>query len=306
MNTFLVAGTLLVWAAAPAALFAQAASPPTPLPRTEALRVKFKVGETLYYHLVEDTDGSYLEPHTKLIPIQSHVEMTLHQTVTALRETDGAGLVDFGIDSMTITVNKQKPDFLHPADPDILANLAKLIVLPSGKISETLVNPAFDADEALLGEDPAHQNALAGLGELPLFPLKAGDKWKSAVFIGMIGEQTNAALSLTAWEAKDTATLAVITQILKGKFETPAADLGRSSCDMKIAGWTSGTQTVRFNVDAGAVESRDSVVWMTVHLTSRNDEGRFVGSPTRMWVKVTSKLTQTAAPAKTSATKSPT
>ena len=292
MNTFLVAGILLVWAASPAALFAQTPPPAAPAPRTETLRVKFKVGETLRYHLVEDTDGYSLEPHKKLTPIQSHVETTLHQTVTAVRETDGAGLVDFGIDSMVVTADKKKPDSVAPFDMDVLASLAKLVVLPSGKIGETLVNPLFDAAESLPGEDPAHQSVLASLGELPPSPLKAGDKWKSAVFIGMVGEQTNATLSLTAWESKDTATLAVIKQALKGKFGTPAADLGRPSCDMKISGWTSGTQTVRFNVDAGTVESRESVVWMTVHLTSRNEDGKFVGLPTRMWVKVTSKLTR--------------
>lgn len=321
MNTFLVAGTILVWAASPAALFAQAALPAAPLPppapaaprteilHTETLRVKFHVGDTLYYRLTEDTVGFYLEPHRKLVPIQSHVEMSLHQTVTALRDTDSAGLLDFGIDSLTTTVDKKKPSDttnLSP-DPAILANLAKLVVLPSGKIGETLVNPEFNADEALPGEDPAHQSVLAGLGELPPTPVQVGDKWKSPVFIGMIGEQTNAALSLAAWEKtattkdtppKDAATIAVIKQVLQGRFGTPAADAARPKCDMKITGWTSGTQTVRFNVEAGSVESRDSVVWMTVLLTQKDDEGRFSGTPTKMWVKVTSKLTQTAAPVK--------
>lgn len=307
MNTFLVAVTLLVWAASPAALFAQAAPPAAPLPstpRTENLRVKFKVGETVYYRLVEDTIGYSLEPHGKLTPIQSHLELTLHQTVSALRETDGAGLLDFGIDSMTVTVDKQKPPETTGSSPDpaVLASLAKLVVLPSGKIGETLINPLFDAAESLLGEDPAHQSPVASLGELPPGPVQVGGKWKSPVFLGMVGEQTNASLSLTAWEKaaapKEAATLAVIKQVLKGKFGTPAADLGKTSCDMKIAGWTSGTQTVRFNVEAGTVESRDSVVWMTVQLTARNDEGRFAGTPTKMWVRVTSKLTQAAAAAK--------
>ena len=310
MNTFFVVGTFLVWAS-PAALFAQAAPPAAsplpaastpPAPRTKTLRVKFKVGETLHYRLVEDTVGYSLEPHKKLVPIQSQVEMTLHQTVTAVRETDGAGILDFGIDSMAVTVDKQKPPETTGSSPDpaILASLAKLVVLPSGKIGETLVNPLFDAAESLLGEDPAHQSVLAGLGELPPDPVQVGSKWKSLVFLGMVGEQTNASLSLTAWEKtpapKDPATLAVIKQVLKGKFGTPAADLGRPICDMRITGWTSGTQTVRFNVEAGTVESRDSVVWMTVLLTPRNDEGRFAGTPIRMWIKVTSKLTQIAAP----------
>ena len=230
--------------------------------------------------------------------------MTLHQTVTAVRETDGAGLLDFGIDSMAVTVDKHKPPETAGSSPDpaILARLAKLVVLPNGKIGETLVNPLFDAAESLLGEDPAHRSVLAGLGELPPDPVQVGSKWKGLVFLGMVGEQTNASLSLTAWEKipapKDPARLAVIKQVLKGKFGTPAADLERSICDMRITGWTSGTQTARFNVEAGTVESRDSVVWMTVLLTPRNDEGRFAGTPIRMWIKVTSKLTQIAAPAK--------
>ncbi len=282
------------------------------VPRTETLRLQFKSGETLYYRLVEDTDGSYRETGGKLTPIKSHLDMQMHQTTTDRRDADGAGMIGFGIDLMTVTVDKKPTD--STSDPVILANLAALVVLPSGKITDTLVNPAFNADESLPGEDPAHMNVLAGLGELPPTPVKVGSVWKGSVFLGLVGEKTEANLSLIGWETKDTATVAVIKQTLKGSFSTsaasavpppsdlkadsdaPAGNAAHRSRDIKIAGWTAGTRTVRLNVDSGIVESQESVVWMTVFLTPRNEDGRFVGTPIQMWVKVTSKLTRTDAP----------
>ncbi len=308
MNTFLTSAVLLS-VLSPAAAFAQAAPPATPVPpatapapRTETLRLKFKSGEMLYYRLVEETAGSYREPRGKLTPIQSHLEIGMHQTTTDRREADGAGLIRFGIDSMTVTVDKKPPNDPAP-DPAVLANLAALVVLPSGKLEDTAINPAFDAKESLPGEDPAHMNALAGFGELPPAPVSVGSRWKSPVFLGLIGEKTAADLSLTAWETKDVATLAVITQALKGSFSTPPPEIKPDSDpqrrgDMKITGWTAGTRTVRLNVEAGRVESQESVVWMTVLLTPRDENGKFTGLPTRMWIKVTSTLVRTAAPTK--------
>ena len=311
MNTFLTSAVLLSVLSS-AAVFAQPAAPippvvpapPAPAPRTETLRLKFSSGETLYYRLTEDTDGSYREPGGRLTPIKSHLEMRMHQTTNAVREADGAGMIGFGIDSMTVTVDNKPPTGPAP-DPAVLANLAALVVLPGGRIEETAVNPAFDADESLPGEDPAHMNALAGLGELPSAPVGVGSKWNTPVLTGLVGEKTAADLTLTAWETKDAATLAVIKQTLHGTFSTPAVaaprpagDTRPSGGDMNITGWTSGTRTVRLNVEAGTVESQDSVVWMTVLLTSRDGDGKFSGPPTRMWVKVTSTLVRTAAPAK--------
>ena len=310
MNTLFLTGTVLLSVTSSAAVFAQSVPAPTPpsspaptapVLHMETLRLKFSVGETLYYSLTEDTEGNYREPHGKLIPIKSHLEMQMHQTTTALRDTDSAGLVSFGIDSLTATVDKQPP-LDTPPDPAVLANLAALIVLPSGKLEETRVNPAFDADQSLPGEDPAHMNALAGLGELPPGPVQSGSRWKSPVFLGLIGEKTTADLMLSGWETKEAATIAVIKQTLRGSFSTPVRPVPSTNArvadgDMKIRGLTSGIRTVRFNVEAGTVESRDSVVWMTVLLTPKNEEGKFTGTPTRMWVKVTSKLVQTAAPA---------
>ena len=297
MNTFLTSAVLLS-VLSPAAVFAQLAAPAPPAApalRTETLRLKFKTGETLYYRLTEDTDGSYREPGGRLTPIKSHLEMQMHQTTTDVREADGAGLIGFGIDSMAVTVDKKPPQ--TTPDPAVLANLAALVVLPSGKIGETAVNPAFDAAEALPGEDPTHMIALAGLGELPPTPVQVGSTWKSSVFLGLAGEKTAADLSLTAWETKNAAVLAVIKQSLRGTFSTAPGSAAPASGDMKIAGWTSGTRTVRLNAEAGSVESQDSVIWMTVLLTPKDDNGKFTGPPTRMWVKVTSTMTRTAAPA---------
>lgn len=308
MNTFLTSAVLLS-VLSPAAVFAQAAAPvppAAPAPRTETLRLKFKTGETLYYRLTEDTDGSYREPGGRLIPIKSHLEMQMHQTTTDVREADGAGMIGFGIDSLTVTVDKKPPD--RTPSPAILANLAALVVLPNGKFEETAVNPAFSADESLPGEDPAHMNALAGLGELPAAPVGIGSRWKSPVLTGLAGETTAAALLLTSWETKDAGTLAVITQTLKGSFSTPPpagpspSDIkagldAPAGSDMKISGWTSGTRTVRFHVEAGRVESQDSVILMTVLLTPQGATGKLTGPPTRMWVKVTSALVRIAAPA---------
>ncbi len=304
MNTFLAATTLLV-AAFAAGASAQVPSLPVPatsplppvVPRKETLRLKFPVGQTLYYTLTEDTAGSYLEPHRRIIPIKSHLEMQEHQTVADLRETDSAGLVDMGVDSMTVTVD-DKPSPLPSGALAAMTALTRLIVLKNGKLEATVVDPGFNAEEVLTGEDPAHLNVLSGLGELPAAPVQAGDKWKSVSFLGMTDEHSTADVLLAAWETKDAATIAVIKQAIHGQFGTPAAALSDPKADdLKIKGWLSGTRTVRLNVEAGTIDSADSLVYMTVLLTPKGDDGKYTAAPTRMWVKVTSKTTQTSAPA---------
>lgn len=272
-----------------------AAAPPAPAPRKETLRLKFPVGQTLYYRLKEDTAGSFLEPHRKITPIKSHLETQEHQTVADQREADSAGLIDVGVDSMAVTVD-DKP---VPSDAAAaLTTLARLVVLKNGTLEATLVNPDVNAEEVLTGEDPAHMNVLAGVGELPAAPVEAGDKWKGVTFLGMTGEHSTADFSLAAWETKDAATIAVIKQVIRGQFGTPAATLsGLKAGDLKIKGWLSGTRTVRLNVEAGTVDSEDSVVSMTVLLTPKGGDGNYDAAPTRMWVKVTSKTTRAAAPA---------
>ena len=305
MNVFLTTATLLLAAFAASALAQASPAPPALLPvasppavpRKETLRLKFPVGQTLYYTLTEETAGSYLEPHHRMTPIKSHLKMQEHQTVADLRETDSAGLVDVGVDSMTVTVD-DKPSPLPGDAPAVMAALARLVVLKNGKLEATLVNPDVNAEEVLTGEDPAHMNVLAGLGEMPAAPVGVGDKWKSASFLGMSDEHSTADLSLAAWETKDAATIAVIKQVIQGQFGTPASALGGMKVDdLKVKGWLSGTRTVRLNVEAGTIDSADSLVYMTVLLTPKGDDGKYTAAPTRMWVKVTSKTIQTSAPA---------
>ena len=294
MNTSLLAGTLLFLAVCPATGTAQSdPAAPAPAPRTEYLRLYFPVGQTLYYSLTEDTIGTSLEAHGKPTRINSHLEMHLHQTVTGLQASDSAGLIEIGIDSLTVTVDK-KPT--PPTDSDLaaMADMVKLVVLPNGKLESALVNPALNVSEALTGEDPAHLNALAGLGVLPETPLKVGDTWKSPVFQGMEGEQTTADLTLTGWEKQGAASIAVIKQALHGKFGTPAADTAQPPGELKIAGGEFGTRTVRFNVEAGTVQSEESLVYLNAVLTTCIEQ--HPPTTTRMWVKVTSKMVQTDAP----------
>lgn len=83
---------------------------PTAAAALVTLRYKFAVGQTRRFQydmcqtvksirpadgaatlLTEDTEGNCREPHGKLIPIKSPLEMQVHQTTAALRDTDGAG-----------------------------------------------------------------------------------------------------------------------------------------------------------------------------------------------------------------------
>lgn len=294
MHTPLFAVTALLLTVLSGGAEAQSASsavlPTVPVPRAETLRLKFTPGETLYYRLVEDTTGTYTELHTKPQPIKSHVEMLLHQTVTTVRAADGAALVEVGIDSMVVTVDGE----LSPISDDTLAqmnHLAALIVLPSGKLEDTQANPDFNAEEVLTGEDPCHMNALAALGELPGTPVKVGDTWKSAVFLGFVGEKSTATLSLTDWAKKDDHTVAVITQAITGICNTPIAAAGHKASDLKIAGQMDGTRTVRLNVEAGTIDGLTSQSSMTLTLTSQ-----FAKTPTRMQIQVKSDLTRTPPP----------
>lgn len=301
-NYSLAAAILL--AAGPLAAQAQTtapmpAPPAVPLPAPEAaahavtLRLKFTPGQIQYYTMTTDTNGTILTGQSGAgMPIQVHMQMLMHQTVKEVRAADGAATVDVGIDTMSMGMNGQT----FPMPPEKMAqmkSIGTMTILPTGKTLSFTPSPGLSAAGQMPGMDLSHANALGSLGAFPDSPLKAGDTWKSAVAAGMMGMQVASTFSLTSLDTAGGKTIAVIHQTTGGEFGAPGADGAAAPvpAGMKMVGTVKGTGTLRFDVDAGAVEGQTSQANITMTMTPPG-----ATAPMKMQMKARSTLARASAP----------
>lgn len=111
--------TAALLAACPLTAWAQDAAPATPAAPTAVtpgaastqpvtLRLKFTPGQTQYYSMSMDIDGTVQSPGAQTpFPIKNHIDMLMHQKVKDVRATDGAATLESGIDTMTFSMNGQ-------------------------------------------------------------------------------------------------------------------------------------------------------------------------------------------------------
>ena len=290
-NYSLVAAALL--AIFPAVAHAQAA-PAAPAPVT--LRLKFTPGQTLYYSMVSDTNGTVLMGQSAAgMPIQVHTKMLMHQTVKSVRASDGAATMDVGIDSMSLGMNGRA--FPMPADKlSQMKTLGTMLILPTGKTLSFTPSAALGAvAPPMPGMDMSHMSPMSSLGQFPDAPVKSGDTWKSAVAMGMMGAQVAAEFTLTGVDTTGGKTVAIITQTTSGTFDTSATAADGAAAPMPggmaMTGTVSGTGTLRFDVDAGTIVGQTSRASITMTMTPPGANG-----PVDMKMNVRSTLARAAAP----------
>lgn len=299
-NYTLAAAGLL--AACPLAARAQTAppavltAPPTAAPMTAqpvALRLKFTPGQTLYYSMVTDTDGTLLMGQGGAgMPLHIHMQMLMHQTVKSVQASDGAATLDVGMDTMSMGMNGQT----MPMPPDKLAQMktiGTMVILPTGKTVSFTPSEGLSAAGPAPGMDLTHMNAMGSLGQFPDGPVKAGDTWKSAVAMGMMGAQVAAGFTLLSLDTADGKTIAVVKQTTSGAFDTSAAVAGAAApAGLPMKGNVNGTGVLRFDVDAGAVVGQTSHANVTMTMTPPG-----APAPVNMEMKVSSTLKRASAPA---------
>lgn len=298
-NYFLAAAVLL--AASPLTAHAQTA---TPVPTSPALasaaqpvtlRLKFTPGQTLYYSMVTDTNGTVLTGQSGAgMPIQIHMQMLMHQTVKSVRASDGAATLDVGIDTISMGMNGQT----MPMPPEKLApmkTIGTMVILPTGKTVSFTPSAGLSAAGPMPGMDLTHMNAMGRLGQFPDAPVKAGDTWKSAVAMGMMGTSVAAGFMLLSLDTVEGKTIAIIKQTTNGTFDTTAPAAGTATpmpAGMAMNGNVDGTGTLRFDVDAGAVVGQTSRANVTMVMTPPG-----ATAPMNMQMKVSSTLKRASAPA---------
>ena len=293
----LAACPLVATAQTTAPMPAPPAAPVTAAPASAAqpvlLRLKFTPGQTLYYSMTTDTNGTILTGQSGAgMPIQIHMQMLMHQTVKDVRVSDGAATLDVGIDTMTMGMNNQT----MPMPPEKLAQMktiGTMVILPTGKSLSFTPSPGLSAAGPMPGMDMTHINAMGSLGQFPDASVKAGDTWKSAVATGMMGMQVASAFSLTGLDTTGGTTVALIKQTINGTFDTSAANGAASPAPagMAMKGSVSGTGTLRFDVDAGAVAGQTSHVSVTMTMMPPG-----ATAPMNMQMKANSTLARASAP----------
>lgn len=294
-NYALTAAALL--ATFPSVAHAQAA-PAAPAPVT--LRLKFTPGQTLYYSMVSDTNGTVLMGQSGAgMPVQVHTKMLMHQTVKSVRAADGAATMDVGIDSMSLGMNGKA--FPMPTDKlSQMKTLGTMLILPTGKTLSFTPSAALGAAAPPMpGMDMSHMSPMSSLGQFPDAPVKSGDTWKSAVAMGMMGAQVAAGFTLSGVETTGGKTVAIITQTTGGTFDTSAAAADGAAAPaapagMAMTGTVSGTGTLRFDVDAGTIVGQTSRASVTMTMTPPGANG-----PVNMKMNVHSTLARASAPVPT-------
>ena len=257
------------------------------------LRLKFTPGQTLYYSMVTDTNGTVLTGQSGAgMPIQIHMQMLMHQTVKSVRASDGAATLDVGIDTMSMGMNGQAmpPEKLAP-----MKAIGTMVILPTGKTVSFTPSAGLSTAGPMPGMDLTHMNSMGSLGRFPDAPVKAGDTWKSAVAMGMMGTNVAAEFTLLSLDTADGKTIAIIRQTTNGTFDTTAPAAGTAApmpAGMAMNGNVSGTGTLRFDVDAGAVVGQASRVNVTMAMTPPGTT-----APMNMQMKVSSTLRRASAPA---------
>jgi len=302
-NDLLAAAILLT--ACPVAAHAQIAAPVPATPAAPAtaapasaaqpvtLRLKFTPGQTLYYTMTTDTNGTMLTGQSGAgMPIQVHMQMLMHQTVKDVRASDGAATMDIGLDTMSMGMNGRT----MPLPPDKLAQMktiGTMTILPNGKTVSFTPSAGLSGAAPMPGMDLSHTNPMGSLGQLPDSPVKVGDTWKSAVAMGMMGTQVAAGFTLSSVDTAGGTTTALIKQTINGTFDTSTATGAAVSAPagMAMKGNVSGTSTLRFDVDAGAVAGQTSHANITMTMTPPG-----ATAPMKMQMKVNATLKRASAP----------
>ena len=297
-NYLLAAAVLL--AVSPLTAHAQTA---TPVPASPALasaaqpltlRLKFTPGQTLYYSMTTDTNGTMLTGQSGAgMPIQIHMQMLMHQTVKEVRASDGAATIDVGIDTMSMGMSGQT----MPIPSEKMAQMktiGTMVILPTGKTVSFTPSSALSTSGPMPGMDLSHTNAMGSMGQFPDAPVKIGDTWKSAIAAGMMGMQVASAFSLTSLDTADGKTVAIIHQTTNGTFGGPGADgaTAPGPVGMKMSGTVKGTGTLRFDVDAGTVLGQTSQADVAMTMTPPG-----ATEPMKMQMKAHSTLARASAPA---------
>lgn len=258
------------------------------------LRLKFTPGQTLYYSMTTDTNGTMLTGQSGAgMPIQVHMQMLMHQTVKEVRASDGAATIDVGIDTMSMGMSGQT----MPIPSEKMAQMktiGTMVILPTGKTVSFTPSSALSALGPMPGMDLSHTNAMGSMGQFPDAPVKIGDTWKSAIAAGMMGMQVASAFSLTSLDAADGKTVAIIHQTTNGTFGGPGADgaAAPGPVGMEMSGTVKGTGTLRFDVDAGTVLGQTSQADVAMTMTPPG-----ATEPIKMQMKAHSTLARASAPA---------
>jgi len=218
-----------------------------------------------------------------------------------VRAADGAATLETGIDALAFTMNGAT----MPVPPDKLSTLKTVgttVILPSGKVLSFTPSPTVGSSP-MPGMDMSHANALGSLGQLPDAPVKAGDTWKSAIAMGMAGVQVASGFTLTSVDTSGGKTIAVVNQTTEGEFDSATVkdkDASAMPLGLDAKGKVSGTGKLRFDVDAGALESAVNQSNLTMKLRTAADAP---GTTLQIKISTTMKRVEAPKPAETAAAK---
>ena len=269
---------LTAWSDAPAT--APTAVPATAAPAATApliLRYKFSPGQTLRYKLTVDSTGTLRMATGTTMPLKQHMEMTMRQSVTDVRASDGAATLSLGLEAVSGTMNGQA---LPPqATQAMQKDLGTMVLSPTGKVLSFQAQ-APQGGLAMPGMDM--KSMAQGRTVFPDGPVKVGDTWKSAITSEAVGMTMHTVSRLKSLDTSGGGSVAAIGQGISGTFDmTPpvpkAAPGDPAAPTTTITGTMTGSDTLKFDAAAGAVDGETSAMQML--LTIANHPPAAAGTP---------------------------
>ena len=254
----------LGFVAALAALAVGAVADPSTAPRTAVinpvtLRLKYRDGETLTYHMVFSTIETEYQNGVQKSNSDDKYDFTILQTVKSLDMPMQAATIetDVTLNSESLTTNERpQKDWVYSTLPTHILTSTSVIE-PDGK-----VDSLTDADSNLIHGMPAFMDTSCQMGS-PFFtpdrPVSVGNTWSNSSSVGTwsLGFDTNYRLANLLNVKGDL--VATLASTFTGKRNSPHVN----QTDYDLTTTVTGNQTLLFDNTSGVVQSETSTSQFT-------------------------------------------
>lgn len=223
------------------------------------LRLKYKTGEVLTYHLVLALIGASKVEDMPAINSIGKMDYTVTQTVKSVDPKTQAATIDTDVtlNSEAYTVNgRLLPDREHPKLPCLILT-STLVVEPDGKVDslkKTDNNP-FDNMPAFI--DPSGQ--MGGPFSSPDTPVKVGDAWNRTIPGGMSDLSYHTSYQLRSLSSVKGDLVAALDSAISGNLSIPHINQTPTGITITLT----GNQSLLFDNTIGVVQSESNSSYFT-------------------------------------------
>jgi hypothetical protein len=246
------------------------------------LRYKFQAGQTIYYRIVVDANGT-VQMAAGNLPIKTHVEMIQAQTIKSV-DANGAATISEKVMDFTTTVNGQ-PIPLPAQTQQQMEQPSTVVMTPEGQVLSFKVASGAGAMSPM-GFDPSQ---LSQMQALPKSSVVVGDKWRGDFTSAVAGIETHVSYTLNALSTDGNT--ATVGQKIYVAFK-PAKPANGTASPVTLNGLLNGTGTQQFDIAAGQILSQTNNLTLDMTVTPAANP-----QPMKTHFDMTTSITRQSTPA---------